>query len=175
MVVHTYQVIGATRAALLAAEDAETGQRGFIITGDPAFLEPYEKARNQAIPASLADLERLLVRNRGQQKRLGRLRDLIHKQFDEIQTTIYARQNRNFEAARVLIESRMGGKDVMDEIRAVVSQMDSEEQKLLKERAGRVAASEARILWAAAMMAAISMAVRIVMAIRASSNAKMSE
>ncbi|MDQ6663046.1 MAG: CHASE3 domain-containing protein [Acidobacteriota bacterium] len=33
MVVHTYQVIGATRAALLAAEDAETGQRGFIITG----------------------------------------------------------------------------------------------------------------------------------------------
>ena len=77
MVVHTYQVIGSVRDALLATEEAETGERGFVITGDSGFLESYDKARNQGIPASLADLGRLLIRNRGQQERLARLRLLI--------------------------------------------------------------------------------------------------
>ncbi len=166
MVVHTYQVLGATREAMLAAEDAETGQRGFIITGDDTFLTPYEKARKQAIPASLADLERLLIRNRGQQKRLAWLHRLIDQKFAEIQTTIDIRRNQNFEAARLAITSRKG-KDVMDEIRTVVSQMDYEEQKLLKERSARASGSETRILWIAALMAAISVCVRVIIAIRA--------
>ena len=145
---------------------AETGQRGFIITGDEAFLAPYRKAREQAVPASLADLERLSIGNQGQQKRLAWLRRLIDQKFGEIRTTIDVRRNQNFEAARLAIANRRG-KDVMDEIRAVVSQMDYEEQKLLKERSGRAAASETRILWVAALMAAISIGVRIVIAIRA--------
>lgn len=166
MVVHTYQVIGATRAAMLAAVDAQTGQRGFIITGDEAFLAPYEKARTQAVPASLADLQRLLIRNRGQQKRLVWLRRLLDQEFKEIRTTIHLRRNRNFDAARLAVVNRKG-KDVTDEIREVVSQMDYEEEKLLKQRAGRAAASETRILLVAVLMAAISMCVRVVIAIRA--------
>ncbi len=166
MVVHTYQVIGATRAVMLAAEDAEAGQGGFIITGDDGFLAPYEKARRQAVPASLADLERLLIRNRGQQKRLAWLRRLIERKFAEIRTTIEVRRNQNFEAARLLIASRKG-KDAMDEIRTVVSQMDYEEQKLLKERSARATGSETRILWVAALMAVISISVRVFIAIRA--------
>ncbi|MDQ6663045.1 MAG: CHASE3 domain-containing protein [Acidobacteriota bacterium] len=131
-----------------------------------AFLAPYEKALKQAIPASLADLERLLIRNQGQQKRFARLRHLLDEKFDDIRTTMDARRNGNFDAARILVANRKG-REVMDEIRAVVSQMDFEEQKLLKERSGRVALSEARILWIAASMATISIAARIFMAVRA--------
>jgi len=166
MVVHTYQVIGATRAAMLAAEDAETGARGFIITGDEAFLAPYEKARKQGIPSSLADLERLLIRNKGQQTRLAWLRRLIDEKFAEIRNSIDVRRKGDFEAARLAIINRED-KGVMDQIRTVVSQMDFEEEKLLKERSLRAGASETRILWIAVLMAAISITVRVVIAIRA--------
>src|SRR3954447_24743497 len=88
LVVHTYQVIGAVRQTLLLTAEAETAQRGFVITGDPAFLVPYDKARNQLLPATLADLNRLLVRNTGQQQRLNRLRNLLQHKFEGVQSTI---------------------------------------------------------------------------------------
>lgn len=167
MVIHTYQVLGAAREAMQAASDAETGERGFIITGDPSFLVPYYKAQKQTVPASLADLDRLLIRNAAQQKRLAQLRSLIEKKFDEIRTTIETRRDQSFEAARALVTYQASNR-VMDEIRALVSEMDSEEEKLLKQRSLRVSVSEKRILWMAAFTAALSIATRIFIAIRAS-------
>src|SRR3954451_7737062 len=81
MVVHTYQVIGAVREALRITEGAEATERAFVITGDRAFLGPYEKARDQLLPATLSDLDRLLIRNRAQQERLARLRNLLEQKF----------------------------------------------------------------------------------------------
>lgn len=166
MVVHTYQVIGSVRDALLATEEAETGERGFTITGDPKFLESYEKARNQAIPASLADLGRLLIRNRRQQARLARLRFLIEQKLNQIQTAIQVRRERDFESARAFIISQQSERE-MNSIRAIASEMDNEEQKLLKERAGHVDKSEARILWLAALTATLSVTARILIAVKA--------
>jgi hypothetical protein len=60
LVVHTYQVMRTTRDLLLAAEDAETGQRGFLITGNEVFLAPYEQALRTTIPESLTNMDRLL-------------------------------------------------------------------------------------------------------------------
>src|ERR1044072_9048408 len=42
---HTYQVISQLGSVLDDALDAETGQRGFLLTNDPRFLEPYRQAR----------------------------------------------------------------------------------------------------------------------------------
>src|ERR1700758_2012563 len=53
MVRHTYQVIGQLGRILGDARDAETGQRGFLLTGEPRFLEPYRQGRSQ-IEADLA-------------------------------------------------------------------------------------------------------------------------
>ena len=169
MVVHTYQVLGSVMTALRATEEAETGQRGFIITGDASFLEPYEKARGQGIPAVLADLDRLLIRNRGQRERLARLRPLIQDKLNQIQTTIDVRRERGFEAAGALIADQ---DRVMNGIRAIASEMDNEEEKLLKERAGHVAASEARILWLAALTAALSVTARIWIAVKVAARRK---
>ncbi|MDQ6760810.1 MAG: CHASE3 domain-containing protein, partial [Acidobacteriota bacterium] len=138
-----------------------------IITGNPSFLEPYDKARQQALPASLADLGRLLIRNKAQQVRLARLHSLIDEKLNQIQTTINARRDQSFNSARELIASR-DNDGVMNQIRAIASEMDAEEEKLLEQRAGHVQASEARILWLAAVTAAFSVAARIWIGIRAS-------
>ena len=166
MVVHTYQVLGSVMTALRATEEAETGQRGYIITGETSFLEPYEKARNQAIPAALADLDRLLIRNRGQRQRLARLRPLIQDKLNQIRTTIDVRRERGFEPARALVADQDNDR-VMNGIRAMASEMDNEEEKLLKERAGHVATSEARIFWLAGLTAVLSVTARIWIAVKA--------
>ena len=47
-VTHTYMVLERLAALLSVLKDAETGQRGFVITGDEAYLEPYVKARTRS-------------------------------------------------------------------------------------------------------------------------------
>ncbi len=166
MVVHTYQVIGAVRQALLITEEAETAQRGFVITGDPSNLSPYEKAQNQLLPADLADLQRLLVRNREQQVRFARLRNLLREKFSDIEAVVSTRRTQSFEAARSLIESQAGRRKT-DEIRALVSEMDDVEERLLNERQGHVDASEKRILILGVVTVLISFSIRLFMAAQA--------
>src|SRR4029078_2585678 len=55
---HFRQVLAALRDLLSLMKDAETGQRGFLLTGDEAYLEPYERAV-RIVPAGLAALDRL--------------------------------------------------------------------------------------------------------------------
>ena len=165
MVVHTYQVIGAVRQALLLTEEGENAQNGFVITGDLAFLDRY-RARKKLVPATLSDLDRLLVRNQKQQTRLIRLRRLLDEKFSEFDVAIQARSTQGFEAAQVLIKNQERRRET-DSIRALASEMDSLEEQLLKERADHVAASERRILLVGAATATLSVAVRIYLAMRA--------
>src|SRR3954451_10956274 len=102
MVVHTYQVIGAVRQALLLTEESESAQNGFVITADPEFLDTYQ-ARKKLLPATLSDLDRLLVRNQDQQKRLTRLRSLLEQKFSQFEAAIQARSTQGFDAAQILI------------------------------------------------------------------------
>jgi CHASE3 domain sensor protein len=69
LVVHTYQVISAVERAFSGIQDAETGQRGFIITGDEKYLDPYEHAL-QTIPESLPTVRQLIVDRPDQLERL---------------------------------------------------------------------------------------------------------
>ena len=47
LVVHTYQVLGTLQQMLVAVEEAEAAQRGFVITGETAFLAPYTRAKDR--------------------------------------------------------------------------------------------------------------------------------
>ena len=55
LLVHTHQVIETTKDVLIGLDDAETGQRGYLLTGDPRDLRPYTKAleRLATLPATL--------------------------------------------------------------------------------------------------------------------------
>jgi PAS domain S-box-containing protein len=129
---HTYVVIQKLDRLLSALTDAETGQRGFLITGQAEYLEPYHAALGQ-IEQNLDLLKALTKDNPRQQQRLAQLEPLIRARQATLRTNIDLRATQGFEAASQSIA--MGyGKQLMDQIRRQVTEAQEEEAQLLKQR-----------------------------------------
>ncbi|PWJ56222.1 methyl-accepting chemotaxis protein [Quadrisphaera granulorum] len=131
-VTHTYQVLGALTALDSGLKDAETGQRGYLITGDDAYLAPFTAAK-KTVAKELDSVASLTSDNPKQQERIATLRPLIDQKFAEMQKTIDLRKTQGFDAAQAVVLSN-AGKAVMDQIRATAGQMSSDESSLLGER-----------------------------------------
>ncbi|NDP63491.1 CHASE3 domain-containing protein [Polaromonas sp.] len=129
---HTRVVIQEFGELLSSLKDAETGQRGFIITGNQDYLAPY-RAGLEAVPVVLADLRRLTADNPPQQQRLDALEPLIASKFAVLAKTIALSESQGFPAARAAVMAQSGKKH-MDDIRALVGQAQAQEAQLLKER-----------------------------------------
>lgn len=134
-VVHTFQVIEAARGLDHAVQDAERGQRGFLITGDDSYLDPY-RAGLQEAPAKLQELRRLTADNPDQQRRIDLLDNPISHKFEEMQRTIEARQKNGFDAARRIVETDVGI-DAMRTITGLVDVVIANENQLLNQRQAR--------------------------------------
>jgi PAS domain S-box-containing protein len=129
---HTLTVQASLAQVLSLLSDAETGQRGFLLTGQSPYLEPYDAARTR-LPQELEQLRRLTRDNPSQQERIASLEKLSQQKLAELSATITARANRRpGEAARIVLSGE--GRRMMDEIRAVVVAMHAEEGRLLTER-----------------------------------------
>ena len=109
--------------------DAETGQRGYLLTLDESYLDPNEQAR-AAMPAVMAQLRRLTADNPRQQQRLSDLDRLATEKLAELRDTVVTAQRGNREAAMHVV---MGGRGntVMSEIRALIQSALDEEERLL--------------------------------------------
>src|SRR5260370_40132931 len=83
----TYQVIGELRGLLGALIDAETGERGYMLTGDERFLAPYLSGV-AAVPVGIARLRTLTADNPGQQQRLGALAPAAGAELDGLERSI---------------------------------------------------------------------------------------
>jgi CHASE3 domain sensor protein len=164
LVVHTYQVMDATRDLLLAAEDAETGQRGFVITGEDSFLSPYLQASQHTIPERLGAMETMLRDDPSQLGRVRILRQLLEEKFEELALTIQERRVHGFEASRVMVENHSGMK-MMDEIRNSISEIDQAEQTLLSQRTLQLKRTQRRIIVVGAFTAILSIAMRLLVAL----------
>lgn len=164
LIVHTYAVIDSTRTVLIAAADAETGQRGFVITGDPAFLEPYNRASRTTIPKELTRLEKLVPDNVQQSKRILRLRMLLDQKFRELAATVQIRSERGFETTRRLVANQ-SGKIIMDDVRRETSEIVRAEQNLLSKRSLEVQRDEHRLVLIAIGTAIISTLMRFGVAV----------
>src|SRR2546425_2128850 len=112
--------------------DAETGQRGFLLTGDETYLEPYREAVKN-LDQVLGQLKVLSADNPKQQKHLQELEPLIEKKLSELQTTIDVRRNQGFAAANQVVLAGHG-KQWMDQIRVVLGQMSDEGKDLRRIR-----------------------------------------
>jgi len=165
LVVHTYQVINAIDGLLIRLEDAETGQRGYIITGDASYLAPYERT-SVDLPNALAALDRLVVDNHPQVSRVTLLRAAVTAKIDELGTTILLR-NKGFDAARSAVITN-DGKRTMDEIRAIVGAMTAEEKRLLDNRTADAAKAERLIVGVAFLGGILSLVGRAVAALAVS-------
>src|SRR6266852_7476137 len=139
LVAHTHLVLENVANVLSLLKDAETGQRGFVITGDESYLELYQSAR-VSVEKLVKDLRELTADNPHQQKRIDQAEPLIAAKFAELNQTIELRRSAGFEPTRKIVQAGEG-KKAMDDIRAVLGQMDAEERELLKQRAAEVEAS----------------------------------
>jgi signal transduction histidine kinase len=129
---HTLTVQTSLAQALSLVTDAETGQRGFLLTGQTSYLEPYDAAVTR-LPPQLERIRRLTSDNPGQQARVDALERLSRQKLAELSATVATRERGNSrEALRVVLSGE--GKRVMDEIRATVDAMHAEEAQLLTDR-----------------------------------------
>ncbi len=135
--------------------DAETGQRGFVITGDESFLEPHTTAL-ASIPVVMKELRELTADEPDQQRRLDEVDQLITRKLAELQRTILLRRTAGFEVTAKAVADG-AGKRLMDDLRRQVGEMDREEHDRLKLRAQEVevAASGARIAIAGGTLLAL--------------------
>jgi CheY-like chemotaxis protein len=77
---HTYKVLGNLEETVARLVDAETGQRGYLLTGEEAYLEPYREAIKD-IDRTIGDLKNLTSDNPNQQKRIRILEPLVGKKL----------------------------------------------------------------------------------------------
>jgi len=139
---HTYEVLNALDNTVGRLSDAETGQRGYLLLGEDAYLEPY-RAAIKNIHQIVGELKSLTSDNPNQQKRIQILEPLVEKKLAELQQTIDLRKIEGLAAAnRVVLEG--SGKHSMDQIRAIISEMANEEKDLLRIRTQEVNESAAR-------------------------------
>lgn len=119
---HSNDVYAGLEGLLALARDAETGQRGFVITGRDEYLEPYFRAEPQ-IARQLDHLASLLKGDPRQQQRLAQLRDQLESKHRELQKVIDVRRAQGFEAAQAIVMTDTG-KAFMDRARATVGAME---------------------------------------------------
>jgi methyl-accepting chemotaxis protein len=129
---HTHEVINGLDEVVSAFKDAETGQRGYVITGEARYLEPYQGAR-EVVDQKLKHLRALTADNPIQQQRLTTLEPLANSKFAELQETIDLRRTKGFGPAEQVVATDKG-KNVMDSIRKLIGEMTEEETALLAKR-----------------------------------------
>jgi signal transduction histidine kinase len=111
--------------------DAETGSRGYVLTGDTAYLGPYRTA-SASLAANLAML-RELAESPGQRAQLAALEPLIDRRLAIVRRTIELRREQGFPAALAIIQTGRG-KAVMDSVRHAIDVLAASEQQLLQVR-----------------------------------------
>jgi methyl-accepting chemotaxis protein len=114
----SYAVRGALHRIEIDLVNAETGQRGFLITGRENYLAPYDRARDR-VGIDLDSLDRAVVGEPEQQVRAVTLRSLAGEKLDELRNTI-AVQRANPGAAVALVRSNRG-QAIMDRLRGVLA------------------------------------------------------
>ncbi|MGZ3441166.1 MAG: CHASE3 domain-containing protein, partial [Polyangia bacterium] len=109
--------------------DIEDGSRGYLLTGIPEFLEPFERGRKLL----LTDLDQLAVRlgtDDTAQAALGDLRAVAHRRLDNAAALVEGRRRGEFNASAGVVESRIG-KQLMDQARATLVELRQRENQSL--------------------------------------------
>ena len=141
---HTLEVKNLASEFIGHVDDAETGQRGFLITGKSQYLEPFDGARS-AVWTSLKKILALTVDNPSQQQRLEKLVPLVEEKLAELKQTVDLAQRGKRDEAIDLVNTD-AGKASMDQIRRLVAATKDEEERLLGIRLDALASARRWLL-----------------------------
>jgi PAS domain S-box-containing protein len=153
LVEHTYQVLNGSGVLFSGIQDADSRQRGYLLTGEERFLVRYrevvlgERAAVQRLTALTND-------NPAQRIRLAKLNALIDARLAQLETGISVRRDEGMRAAIDAVRAGEGA-HIMNDIRSTLAAVESEEHRLLLERAHAAAAEAGRTRAALAVGAAL--------------------
>ena len=131
-VAQTNEVKIQLRALLASLIDAETGERGYILTGNESYLEPYNRGVAET-GTLIARVRQLMADNDEHEIDLDRVAADTRVRLDELAKGIQARREGSFDAAQAVVLTNLG-KRTMDGIRVVVARMEAREDVLLASR-----------------------------------------
>ena len=120
-------------------KDAETGQRGYILTGEERYLDPYKTA-TVSVEREIKHLRELTANYPNQHKQLDALESAIKNKLAELKGTIDLRKYQGLEAALRIVRTDLG-KKLMDDIRSRVREMENQENELLKQQVAQAETS----------------------------------
>ncbi|QHT66874.1 PAS domain S-box protein [Rhodocytophaga rosea] len=144
-VLHTQEVSYASEKLISAIKDAETGQRGYFITGDSTYLTPYVSGVD-AMGHYLKELRRLTNDNQSQHVRVDSLQKKISAKAAILKYTISLKNSSN-TVQQITLMFPKAGKELMDEIRAITLAIQQEENRLMTERVKSYDTNLVVLLW----------------------------
>jgi signal transduction histidine kinase/CheY-like chemotaxis protein/CHASE3 domain sensor protein len=135
LVNHTNEVLIEAENIISNMKDAETGQRGYLVTLDPVFLQPYNGSYEKTATSYNALLS-LTSDNPAQQQNLREVKKLYVAKYEQMQRIIDRTRKNEGGAFDPGVGQRemLKGKVLMDELRAVTERIKTEENKILQER-----------------------------------------
>jgi len=143
---HTLEVIGQVERIMSSAKDAETGNRGFLITGQDAYLAPYTQAVAE-LPAEVDRFKQLTSDNPVQQANAREMRAVLDQRLALLKQGIAERRSGDVDNDFQALTLSGTGKVEMDHLRTIADHMESAEQSLLilREAAAKEASLRARL------------------------------
>jgi CheY-like chemotaxis protein len=132
---HTYLVIQQFEKLHSGVLTAQGSERGFLITGDEKYLQPYYRALDD-IRQTQQSLRTMTKDNPVQQKRLDALDGAIQRKLSELQLTLDTYHRNGHEAAGAMVEMHLS-KNLMDDIRRLLAEAQAHERQLLLERTAK--------------------------------------
>ncbi|MEX5217018.1 MAG: CHASE3 domain-containing protein [Nitrospiraceae bacterium] len=129
---HAHKSVAGLHRFLATAQAAEAGQRGFLITGLPEYLETYNAALAE-VNQELDRVAELTTDIPEQRQRVSQMRGILAEKLTELAEIIRLRKERGFDTARKAVATQRG-MQLMDGLRSVVGQMVQENHRLLNER-----------------------------------------
>jgi methyl-accepting chemotaxis protein len=137
-VTHSFEVMNGTETVLALLVEAESAERGFVITGDDEFLHPAPEEAGRRVHDQIETLRRLTADNPVQQARVASLDRIASDRIEALRLVAEARRRAGPQEAAAVIKQKRG-KQTMDEVRRIADEMKTEETRLLREREGDAA------------------------------------
>lgn len=154
---HTLQVLTQAETLMADLTGAESAQRGYLLTGDERYLDPYTAAL-LSVDTQLRELRLLTADSPTQQLRLDTVQPLVEAKLAVLRDSVELRRQGNVDAASTLMHGGRG-RELMDTLRQVLGEFESEERRLLKQRSADVDTRLRYLVLAIAVSAALAVAI----------------
>lgn len=162
-VAHTHEVITSVGRILSLMKDAETGQRGFLITGEDVYLEPLTASR-ALVEDEIANVERLTAADPAQQVLLTSVKTQVAAKLAELDETVALRRTSGFDAAQDIVRTNRG-KAAMEALRSTIERMVFAETRTRAEKVAQVQAASRAATISGLLASAFGIALSITVAV----------